>query len=136
MATFLSRRVVAATASIALLALLTATPGRAQKPEMDEKESAPDKGMLDLAGQLIEQNVGELDPDTFKDRYQEALLEVVKAKVKGEKPVIATAPERGNVVNLMDALAQSLEQGDTKKPPARSKAKPAAKKPATKRKRA
>ena len=102
----------------------------------DVQETTPDKGMLDLAGQLIEQRVGELDPSTFKDRYQEALLELVKAKIKGEKPVIAAAPERGKVVNLMDALMQSLDQGETKRPPAKSKPKAAASKPAAKKKRA
>ncbi len=97
----------------------------------DVQETKADKGMLDLAGQLIEQSVGKLDPSTFKDRYQEALLEVVKAKIKGEKPVIAAAPERGKVVNLMDALTQSLNQGETKMPPAKSKK--AARKPAKKK---
>jgi DNA end-binding protein Ku len=58
----------------------------------------------------------------FTDRYEEALLELVKAKMKGEEPVIAKAPERGKVINLMDALRQSLEQGEERKPPARRRA--------------
>jgi DNA end-binding protein Ku len=58
----------------------------------------------------------------FTDRYEQAVLELVKAKMKGEEPVIAKAPERGKVVNLMDALRQSLEQGEERKPPARRRA--------------
>ena len=51
---------------------------------------------------------------------------MIKDKLKGHKPIIAAAPERGNVVNLMDALKASLGQA---KPPAasRSKAAPAEK---------
>jgi DNA end-binding protein Ku len=50
---------------------------------------------------------------------------MIKEKLKGHKPVVAAAPERGNVINLMDALKASLGQG---KPPAESK--PQAKKAA------
>ena len=48
-------------------------------------------------------------------------MAMIKEKLKGHKPIIAAAPERGNVVNLMDALKASLGQA---KPPAPSKAKP------------
>jgi DNA end-binding protein Ku len=48
---------------------------------------------------------------------------MIKEKLKGHKPVVAAAPERGNVINLMDALKASLGQG---KPPAESKPKKAA----------
>jgi hypothetical protein len=39
-----------------------------------------------------------------------ALMAMIKEKLKGHKPIIAAAPERGNVVNLMDALKASLGQ--------------------------
>ena len=45
-------------------------------------------------------------------------MELIKAKVKGETPVVAAAPERGKVINLMDALKKSLAD---EKPPAKSK---------------
>ena len=35
-------------------------------------------------------------------------MEMIREKLKGHKPIIAAAPERGNVVNLMDALKASL----------------------------
>jgi DNA end-binding protein Ku len=47
-------------------------------------------------------------------------MAMIKEKLKGHKPVIAAAPERGNVINLMDALKASLGQS---KPPAKSKSK-------------
>jgi len=81
----------------------------------------PEQDMLDLAGQLIEQKTGNFDPSEFRDRYQEALVELVRAKIKGQEPVVAKAPERGKVINLMDALKRSLEED--KKPPAKSRAR-------------
>ena len=75
--------------------------------------------MLELAEKLIEQKSGKFDPEEFKDRYHDAVVEMVKAKIKGQEPVIAKAPERGKVINLMDALRQSLEGSE--KPPAQSK---------------
>ena len=76
----------------------------------DIEEDEPDKEMLELAERLIEQKSGKFDPNEFRDRYQDALLEMVKAKAKGQEPVIAQAPERGKVINLMDA-AQALARG-------------------------
>jgi DNA end-binding protein Ku len=80
----------------------------------------PDKEMLDLAQKLIEQKVKHFDPKDYEDRYETALMQMIREKLKGHKPIIASAPERGNVINLMDALKASLGEA---KPAARSKAK-------------
>ncbi len=99
----------------------------------------PDAKTLKLAEQIIDQFEAPFDASKFIDRYQEALLDVVQSKIRGEQPVLARAPERGKVINLMDALKRSLEEGAASKPPAKSKtrapaaatvAKPAAAKPA------
>jgi DNA end-binding protein Ku len=86
----------------------------------------PEPEMLDLAEKLIEQKVTEFVPANYEDRYETALMNMIKEKLKGHKPIIADTPERGNVINLMDALKASLGQA---KPPAKNKAKeePAAK---------
>ncbi|WMT85471.1 Ku protein [Pelagibacterium sp. 26DY04] len=86
----------------------------------------PDAEMLDLAQRLIEQKETKFDPRNYEDRYEVALMAMIREKLKGHKPVVAAAPERGNVINLMDALKASLGQS---KPPAESKSKraPAAK---------
>jgi DNA end-binding protein Ku len=96
----------------------------------DIQHEEPDKEMLDLASALIEQKSGAFDPSEFKDRYHDAVVEMVKAKVKGQEPVLAKAPERGKVINLMDALRQSLDAD--KKPPAKSRPRKEAEKPAAK----
>jgi DNA end-binding protein Ku len=99
----------------------------------DISDEEPEPEMLELAEKLIEQKSDKFDPSEFRDRYQEAVLEMVKAKVKGQEPVIAQAPERGKVINLMDALRRSLGE---EKPPAKSKPrKAAAKAPAAEPKR-
>ena len=96
--------------------------------------SKPEPEMLELAAQLIKQKITKFDPKNYEDRYEAALMEMIKEKLKGHKPVVAAAPERGNVINLMDALKASLGQA---KPaaPSKSKAAPAEKaekKPAAK----
>ncbi|HEV7274678.1 MAG TPA: Ku protein [Devosiaceae bacterium] len=80
----------------------------------------PDPEMLELAQKLIEQKVTAFNPKDYEDRYEAALMQMIREKLKGHKPIIAAAPERGNVINLMDALKASL--GDTK-PAAKSKPK-------------
>ncbi len=84
----------------------------------------PDQEMLDLAQKLIDQKVTTFDPKNYEDRYEAALMAMIKEKLKGHKPIIAAAPERGNVINLMDALKASLGEA---KPAAKSKPKAAAK---------
>ena len=86
----------------------------------------PDPEMLDLAEKLIEQKLTSFNPKSYEDRYEIALMTMIREKLKGHKPIIAAAPERGNVVYLMVALKASLSQS---KPPAKSKSKaePAAK---------
>lgn len=80
----------------------------------------PEPEMLELAQKLIDQKVTRFDPKAYEDRYEVALLGMIREKLKGHKPIIAAAPERGNVINLMDALKASLGEA---KPAAKSKAK-------------
>ncbi|MBB4051899.1 DNA end-binding protein Ku [Devosia subaequoris] len=83
-------------------------------------EGNPDAEMLELAEKLIEQKVTQFDPKAYEDRYEVALMAMIKEKLKGHKPIVAAAPERGNVINLMDALKASLGEA---KPAAKSRAK-------------
>jgi DNA end-binding protein Ku len=109
--------------------------------EVREPSSALDKltaklsdDMLAMAAQIIAQKETTFAPEAFEDRYEEALMELVKSKISGGQPIITKAPERGNVVNLMDALRRSIEE--ERRPPAASLGKGAgkavAKKPAVK----
>ena len=70
----------------------------------------PDRRMLEIAEKIIEQQEGKFDPSTFKDRYEDAVRDLIARKKKGQKVTTAAPVERGDgkVVNLMDALRRSL----------------------------
>lgn len=101
----------------------------------DIRDGDVDAGHLKLAEQLIENHTAPLDLAQFKDRYQEALLAVIRAKIEGSEPIVAQEEQAGQVINLMDALKASVQQADRKKPPAPS-IKPAKAAKAGKTKRA
>jgi DNA end-binding protein Ku len=79
--------------------------------------------MLNMANQIISKKKTKFDPEEFEDRYETALMALVQSKIKGGKPVISKAPERGNVVNLMDALRRSIEEERRPAAPSLGKAK-------------
>jgi DNA end-binding protein Ku len=68
------------------------------------------KDMLDLAKHIVESKSADFEPEKFEDRYENALIELLNQKRKGE-PVRTAVKQRdtGNVVNLMDALRKSLQ---------------------------
>ena len=85
------------------------------------KNGNVDKNQLALAEQLVNSYTVAFDPSKFADRYQNSLLEIIKGKIAGSEPVVAQRAEVGKVINLMDALKQSLAQSVVqKKPPAAS----------------
>ncbi|WP_419807028.1 Ku protein [Terriglobus sp.] len=68
-----------------------------------------EEDQLDLAEQLIKRKTGKFDPGKYQDGYEIALKELIDAKVNHEPiPQEAPAPRRAKVVNLMDALRDSL----------------------------
>lgn len=110
---------------------------KAQSYFADIPTDKPDTELLELAESLIAKKTGDFDPAQFKDRYVDALKELVarKLKAKGRKIIAEdepdVAPGKGNVIDLMAALKKSLEKPGSKAP----RKKPDAKKPAA-RKRA
>jgi len=82
------------------------------------------KDQLQLAEQLLKNKTAPFDPLLFKDRYQDSLLEVIKAKIEGVEPSIAVEEERVQVLNLMEALKESVSGSvkirKVKKPAART----------------
>ncbi len=72
----------------------------------------PDSRMLEIAERIIEQQQARFDPTEFKDRYEDALRDLIARKRKGEELVSAEEPEAdGKVVDLMEALRKSLKDG-------------------------
>lgn len=80
---------------------------------IDELGTVPEKVKpeeIKLARQVIENFEGKLNWEEYRDEYQEELQRIIDAKIAGEE-VVATAEETPpKVVNLMDALRQSLDR--------------------------
>jgi DNA end-binding protein Ku len=78
-----------------------------------------------MAKTLIDNLAAKWDPERYHDRYRNELLDLLKKKAKGAPlPEPAEEPE-GEVVDLMDALRQSVEATQRKrkrKAPAKRKA--------------
>ena len=95
-----------------------------------EDEKIP-KDMLDLAIHIVETKTGHFKPQQFKDEYEDALKDLLRKKQKGEKIERPKVREPSNVINLMDALRQSVKSGGSSARRSASRTKTAApKKPA------
>jgi DNA end-binding protein Ku len=84
-------------------------------------EEIPDlelpKEMLALAKHIIEKMRGKFEPEQFEDRYEKAVIELIRSKQKGTPVKPQPTHRQANVINLMDALRRSVE-GDKAKVPA------------------
>jgi DNA end-binding protein Ku len=86
---------------------------RAAEPLFKEiAEVKVDKEALDLAKELIKRKTGKFEPEQFKDEYGEAVWELINAKLEDRAPEIVTEmPGTAKVINIMDALKKSVQQG-------------------------
>src|SRR5438270_112061 len=93
---------------IALFTLRAASDVRA--PQFGSAEGDLDAEMVAIAGAIIRQRTGQFDPSAYRDRYQEALQQLIEAKTKGLtiKPRAVSTPSP--VIDLMAALKRSLAQ--------------------------
>jgi len=98
--------------------------------------------MLDIAQEIIARKSSHFEPDQFSDRYEEAVVEMLRAKQAGQVFSVPEQAAPANVVNIMDALKKSLEAAGSdagRRPRAPSKtaeapaAKETARKPAPKK---
>jgi DNA end-binding protein Ku len=95
-------------AGMALITLRAAEEVRAAA--FESLESEIDADMVAIAATIIRRRSGRFDPATFRDRYQEALRELIEAKVKGLPVRPRQIAEPRPVVDLMAALKRSLER--------------------------
>ena len=79
-------------------------------PQFASSDGVIDAEMLAIARAIIAQRIAKFDPSKFRDRYQEALQELVEAKMTGVaiKPRAVATP--APVIDLMAALKRSLTQ--------------------------
>ena len=108
---------------MALFTLRAAAEVRAS--QFDSANGDLDAEMVAIAGAIIRQRTGKFDPGTFRDGYQEALQQLIEAKMQGLaiKPGAVSTPSP--VIDLMAALKRSLaEEAPTQKRSAASRQKP------------
>ena len=83
------------------------------REEQDYFDDIPDekipKDMLDLAAHIVDTKTGDFEPSKFEDQYETAVKELLKKKQHGEKIEVPREREPAKVINLMDALRQSVE---------------------------
>ena len=89
------------------------------------------KEMLDLATHIVNTKSGHFDPAQFEDRYENALVDLLKKKEAGEKIEPAKAGPAPRVVNLMEALRASVDAEEKKGPAPSTRARRPAKKKAS-----
>jgi DNA end-binding protein Ku len=75
-----------------------------------EDVPAPDvrKAEVEMAKTLIENLAGTWDPERYHDRYRNELLDLLRKKAEGEPLPEHAEEEPGEVVDLMEALRQSV----------------------------
>jgi DNA end-binding protein Ku len=77
---------------------------------------------LAMAESLIDSMAGDFEPEEYHDNYREALLAVVEAKVEGREVVSPEEeePSSGQVLDLMAALRQSVDDAKRRRGPGES----------------
>jgi DNA end-binding protein Ku len=79
--------------------------------------------MLDLAVHIIKTKQGAFDPREFRDRYEDALAELVKLKLEGKAIPKRALARSEPTVNLMQALRDSAAAGARNQPTGKAAAK-------------
>lgn len=83
--------------------------------------------MLDLAAHIIDRKTGDFDLEEFRDRYETALVALVREKQTGAPIRPQPEPQHpSNVVNLLEALRLSLGT-NSRKNAEKEKARPSSK---------
>jgi DNA end-binding protein Ku len=109
--------------------------------EVRQPEEAPRpqvrKAEVDMAKTLIENLAATWDPEKYHDRYRNELLELLRKKAKGKPLPEPQADTGGEVVDLMEALRQSVQatkkrRSSSKTGSSARKKKSASKRPARK----
>jgi DNA end-binding protein Ku len=82
----------------------------------DIKNPKITRDMVELATHILDSKAEHFDPSKFKDEYENALKALVKRKAAGKPVKVVEKEEKpDNVINLMEALRQSLKGGASKK---------------------
>ncbi len=96
-----------------------------REPEQVDGGGQLRKPELEMAKSLVENLSAKFDPAKYDDTYRKELLELLKAKAEGEPLPEPREDAEGEVVDLMEALRESVERTQKKKAGGRKRAKKA-----------
>jgi DNA end-binding protein Ku len=99
-------------AGLMMNTLRSATEVRAA--EFGDAAEPAEAEMVAVARTIIERRAADFDPADFRDRYQDALRELVESKVSGKPAAKKAAAAPPKVISLMEALQRSLSEGGGK----------------------
>jgi DNA end-binding protein Ku len=91
---------------------------------------------VDMAKTLIENLAAKWDPAKYHDRYRNELLDLLEKKAEGEPLPERQHEEGGEVVDLMEALRQSVQATKRRRASSGSKKTGARKKTSSRKKAA
>jgi DNA end-binding protein Ku len=92
-----------------------------RKPEQADGKVTIRKPEVEMAKSLVENLSAPFDPSKYDDTYRKELLELLRAKAKGQKLPEPKEEEGGEVVDLMAALRESVEKTKRRRKPATKK---------------
>ena len=87
-----------------------------QVPKLDDASGNIDKDQLKMAHTLIDSMSKPFEEVEMSDRYHDAVMKLIEAKLEG-KEVVAPQEEDVPTVDIMTALKQSIEQAKSDKKP-------------------
>jgi DNA end-binding protein Ku len=97
-----------------------------RRPESVDGKARLQKAEVDMAKSLVENLSDSFKPEKYDDNYRKELLELIRAKAKGQDLPQPKEEEEDEVVDLMAALRESVERTQKQqKKPTRKRAKKA-----------
>jgi DNA end-binding protein Ku len=81
-----------------------------RKPESVNGRTRLQKAEVEMAKSLVENLSGSFRPEKYDDTYRKELLDLIRSKAKGKKLPEPQEEEEAEVVDLMAALRESVDQ--------------------------
>jgi DNA end-binding protein Ku len=85
-----------------------------REPESVDGRTRVEKAEVEMAKSLVENLSAAFDPKKYDDTYRKELLDLIRAKAKGKELPEPAEEEEGEVIDLMAALRESVEQTRSK----------------------
>ncbi|QOS99631.1 Ku protein [Brevibacterium sp. JNUCC-42] len=89
-----------------------------QVPALPQADDTLVESELAMAIQLVESMSRPFHPEQYQDTYRQHLQELIQKKLEGKEVATAPSAPRANVIDLMQALKESLAQTGTPQAPA------------------